>query len=160
MQNTNSQQQEQWAVAPAAVGALIKTDLATLLAERIGLNRRDAKELVEVFFDEIRHALERGEEVRLYGFGNFNLRDKASRPGRNPGTGLPAPIRARRVVTFHPSLTLRNSVADAAPQRWSKGGAGAQDQVQARPEFDDTVGRNAEVGGGVQRILVHPNEQA
>ena len=87
--------------------ALTKAGLAKELREELGLNGREAKELVEVFFEEVRVALEEGELVRLSGFGKFTLRDKRERPGRNPKTGEEIPIAARRVVTFHPGQKLK-----------------------------------------------------
>jgi integration host factor subunit alpha len=87
--------------------ALTKADLIELLFERLGLNKREAKVMVEGFFEEIRAALERGKGVKLSGFGNFQLRDKPQRPGRNPKTGEVASISAHRVVTFHPSQKLK-----------------------------------------------------
>ncbi|MGL4733831.1 MAG: integration host factor subunit alpha [Enterovibrio sp.] len=90
--------------------ALTKADLAETLSEVVGLNKRDAKEIVETFFEEIRKALESGEQIKLSGFGNFYLRDKNQRPGRNPKTGEDIPISARRVVTFHPGQKLKARV--------------------------------------------------
>ena len=87
--------------------ALTKADIAEKLFEDLGLNKREAKEIVEMFFEEIRHALESNEEVKLSGFGNFDLRDKRQRPGRNPKTGEEIPITARRVVTFRPGQKLK-----------------------------------------------------
>jgi integration host factor subunit alpha len=92
---------------------LTKAELAELLFEQVGLNKREAKDMVETFFDEIRNALERGESVKLSGFGNFQLRDKPQRPGRNPKTGEEIPITARRVVTFHASQKLKGMVETA-----------------------------------------------
>lgn len=92
---------------------LTKAELAELLFEQVGLNKREAKDMVETFFDEIRNALERGESVKLSGFGNFQLRDKPQRPGRNPKTGEEIPITARRVVTFHASQKLKSMVETA-----------------------------------------------
>lgn len=86
---------------------LTKAELAEMLFDRVGLNKREAKDMVETFFEEIRDALERGESVKLSGFGNFQLRDKPQRPGRNPKTGEAIPISARRVVTFHASQKLK-----------------------------------------------------
>jgi integration host factor subunit alpha len=94
---------------------LTKAELAELLFEQVGLNKREAKDMVETFFDEIRNALERGEAVKLSGFGNFQLRDKPQRPGRNPKTGEEIPITARRVVTFHASQKLKGMVEEASP---------------------------------------------
>jgi integration host factor subunit alpha len=86
---------------------LTKAAMAEKLYEEMGINKREAKEMVELFFEEIRIALEKGEQVKLSGFGNFQLRDKKSRPGRNPKTGEEIPISARRVVTFRPGQKLR-----------------------------------------------------
>ena len=93
--------------ASAATATLTKAELAELLFERVGLNKREAKDMVDTFFEEIRHALQRGDSVKLSGFGNFQLRDKPQRPGRNPKTGEAIPITARRVVTFHASQKLK-----------------------------------------------------
>ncbi|NDU85147.1 MAG: integration host factor subunit alpha [Ferrovum sp.] len=89
---------------------LTKAELAEQLFERVGLNKREAKAFVESFFEEIRQALERGDEVKLSGFGNFQVRSKPQRPGRNPKTGEEIPISARRVVTFHASQKLKSMV--------------------------------------------------
>jgi integration host factor subunit alpha len=90
--------------------ALTKAAMAEKLFEEMGLNKREAKEMVDMFFEEIRLALEKGEQVKLSGFGNFDLRDKNQRPGRNPKTGEEIPISARRVVTFRPGQKLRARV--------------------------------------------------
>ena len=92
---------------------LTKADLAELLFEKVGMNKREAKEVVESFFDEIRGALEQGDLVKLSGFGNFQCREKPQRPGRNPKTGEDMPISARRVVTFHASQKLKSQVEGA-----------------------------------------------
>ncbi len=92
------------------MSALTKADMAEYLFEELGFNKREAKELVEHFFEEIRQALENNEPVKLSGFGNFELRDKRQRPGRNPKTGEEVPISARRVVTFRPGQKLRERV--------------------------------------------------
>ncbi|WP_150565430.1 integration host factor subunit alpha [Pandoraea morbifera] len=89
---------------------LTKAELAELLFEHVGLNKREAKDMVEAFFESIRDALESGDSVKLSGFGNFQLRDKPQRPGRNPKTGEAIPIAARRVVTFHASQKLKSMV--------------------------------------------------
>jgi len=94
--------------------ALTKADIAELLYNELGLNKREAKELVEYFFEEIRSALESNDSVKLSGFGNFDLRDKSPRPGRNPKTGEEIPIVARRVVTFKPGQKLRARVESHA----------------------------------------------
>ncbi|WP_435105825.1 integration host factor subunit alpha [Arhodomonas sp. AD133] len=94
--------------------ALTKADMAERLFEEVGLNKREAKELVESFFEEIRSALEDGTPVKLSGFGNFDLRDKNERPGRNPKTGEEIPISARRVVTFRPGQKLKSRVESYA----------------------------------------------
>ena len=101
------------------MGTLTKAELADLLFEQVGLNKREAKDMVEGFFEEIRTALECGDSVKLSGFGNFQLRDKPQRPGRNPKTGEEIPITARRVVTFHASQKLKTAIeqlSDASKQ--------------------------------------------
>ena len=90
-----------------ASGSLTKAELAEMLFDSLGLNKREAKDFVDAFFDEIRTTLEGGDSVKLSGFGNFQLRDKPQRPGRNPKTGEEIPIAARRVETFHPSQKLK-----------------------------------------------------
>lgn len=89
---------------------LTKAELADYLFDQVGLNKREAKELVDSFFEEIRDTLARGNEVKLSGFGSFQVRDKPARPGRNPKTGESIPIAARRVVTFNASQKLRQAV--------------------------------------------------
>ena len=90
--------------------ALTKADMAESLFNELGLNKREARELVELFFEELRASLASGEQVKLSGFGNFDLRDKNQRPGRNPKTGKEIPITARRVVTFRPGQNLKTRV--------------------------------------------------
>jgi len=90
--------------------ALTKADMAEKLFEELGLNKREAKELVDMLFEEIRRSLENGTNVKLSGFGNFTLREKNQRPGRNPKTGEEIPITARRVVTFRPGQKLKARV--------------------------------------------------
>ncbi len=92
------------------MSALTKADLVERLFDELGLNKREAKELVDQFFEEICQALEDGTEVKVSGFGNFELRDKRQRPGRNPKTGEAVPISARRVVTFRPGQKLKQRV--------------------------------------------------
>lgn len=89
---------------------LTKTDLAARLVDQIGLNRAESRELVDALLNEISTALCAGEDVRLWGFGNFILRDKAARPGRNPRNGEETIIVPRRVVTFRPGQKLRKKV--------------------------------------------------
>ena len=90
--------------------ALTKAAMAEMLFNELGLNKREAKELVELFFEEVRDALAAGDDVKLSGFGNFTLRTKGERPGRNPKTGEEIPISARRVVTFRPGQKLKARV--------------------------------------------------
>jgi integration host factor subunit alpha len=90
--------------------ALTKADFAEKLFDELGLNKREAKDMVEMFFEEIKGSLEHGEQVKLSGFGKFELRDKNSRPGRNPKTGEEIPITARRVVTFRSGQKLKARV--------------------------------------------------
>ena len=89
---------------------LTKSDIVEGLNNEIGLNKREAKELVDMLFNDIKNLLSEGHEVKLSGFGNFQLRDKSSRPGRNPRTGEDVEISARRVVTFKPGQKLKESV--------------------------------------------------
>ena len=90
--------------------SLTKAEIANRLFDEVGLNKREAKEFVDAYFETIKNALESGENVKLSGFGNFQLRDKNQRPGRNPKTGEEIPISARRVVTFRPGQKLRARV--------------------------------------------------
>ncbi|HEY9067233.1 MAG TPA: integration host factor subunit alpha [Burkholderiaceae bacterium] len=94
---------------------LTKAELAELLFERLGLNKRESKDMVEAFFDLIHATLVSGDDVKLSGFGNFNIRRKAPRPGRNPRTGEAIPIKARNVVTFHASHKLKGVVQGDIP---------------------------------------------
>ena len=94
---------------------LTKAELAELLFDRLGLNKRESKDMVEAFFDIVHGTLVDGRDVKLSGFGNFNVRHKAPRPGRNPRTGESIPIKARQVVTFHPSLKLKAMVQGEVP---------------------------------------------
>ena len=94
---------------------LTKAELSELLFERLGLNKRESKDMVEAFFELINDTLVQGTDVKLSGFGNFNIRRKAPRPGRNPRTGESIPIKARNVVTFHASHKLKGQVQGDAP---------------------------------------------
>jgi integration host factor subunit alpha len=91
---------------------LTKADIAQTLSDTFGFNKRESKEIVEQFYDQISEVLVSGEQIKLSGFGNFELRDKSSRPGRNPRTGEDVPISARRVVTFKPGQKLRAQIDD------------------------------------------------
>jgi len=91
--------------------------MAESLFNELGLNKREARELVDLFFEDLRAALASGEPVKLSGFGNFDLRDKNQRPGRNPKTGEEIPITARRVVTFRPGQKLKARVEAYAGTR-------------------------------------------
>jgi len=95
--------------------ALTKADIAAHLSEEIGLSKREAKEFVESFFEEIKSTLESGSPVKISGFGGFELKDKAERPGRNPKTGEDIPIEARRVVTFKAGQKLKELVEESLP---------------------------------------------
>jgi integration host factor subunit alpha len=90
--------------------ALTKAQLAELLFEQIGLNKRESKDMVDAFFDLVSANLVNGQDVKITGFGNFQIRTKAPRPGRNPRTGESVPIEARRVVTFHASHKLKEQI--------------------------------------------------
>lgn len=90
--------------------ALTKAQLADLLFDQIGLNKRESKDMVDAFFDLMGRCLVEGTDVKLSGFGNFQIRTKAPRPGRNPRTGESIPIGERRVVTFHASTKLKEQI--------------------------------------------------
>jgi integration host factor subunit alpha len=94
----------------STVVTLTKADIAEHLFDEMGLNKREAKDIVESFFEKVRSALENEQQVKLSGFGNFDLRNKKQRPGRNPKTGEEIPISARRVVTFRPGQKLKSRV--------------------------------------------------
>ena len=91
-----------------------KNELSEALFDQVGLNKREAKDMIDAFFDRIGQSLESGTEVKISGFGNFQLRNKSARPGRNPKTGQMIPIAARRVVTFHASQKLKDVVESHA----------------------------------------------
>jgi len=91
-----------------------KNELSEALFDQVGLNKREAKDMIDAFFDRIGQSLETGVEVKISGFGNFQLRNKSARPGRNPKTGQMIPIAARRVVTFHASQKLKDVVESHA----------------------------------------------
>jgi len=90
--------------------ALTKAQLSEMLFEQIGLNKRESKDMIDAFFDLISKSLIDGQDVKISGFGNFQIRTKAQRPGRNPRTGESIPIQARRVVTFHASSKLKQQI--------------------------------------------------
>jgi integration host factor subunit alpha len=89
---------------------LTKAELAEMLFDKLGLNKRESKDMVDAFFVIVHGTLVSGDDVKLSGFGNFNIRRKAPRPGRNPRTGESIPIKARNVVTFHASPKLKSLV--------------------------------------------------
>jgi len=97
--------------------SLTKADMAESLFNALGLNKKEARELVDLFFQELEASLAVGVQLKLYGFGNFDLRDKHARPGRNPKTGEEIPITARRVVTFRPGQKLMTRVEAYAGTR-------------------------------------------
>jgi integration host factor subunit alpha len=103
------------AVPTLQTPTLTKAELAELLFERLGLNKRESKDMVEAFFELVHQTLVEGTDVKLSGFGNFNIRRKAPRPGRNPRTGEAIPIKARHVVTFHASQKLKSIVQGDTP---------------------------------------------
>ena len=113
------------------MSALSKADLAEFLSDVIGLSKREAKDLVEGFFEEISEALIQGRDVRLSGFGNFTTRDKSPRPGRNPKTSEEIPITARRVVTFRAGQKLRHRVESVID------GSEDQDDWMTAEDYDD-----------------------
>ena len=129
------------------MGALTKSEMAERLYEELGLNKREAKEIVELFFEEIRSCLEANEQVKLSGFGNFDLRDKSQRPGRNPKTGEEIPISARRVVTFRPGQKLKARVEEFSGEQVSRD----QEQLERRrdPDGDDDPAAPGSLGADI-----------
>ena len=105
------------AVESLETPALTKAQLAEMLFDQIGLNKRESKDMIDAFFDLVTDSLVNGTDVKISGFGNFQIRTKAPRPGRNPRTGEPVAIEARRVVTFRPSQMLREFVEKAGRGR-------------------------------------------
>lgn len=102
------------AAATPETPTLTKADLAELLFERLGLNKRESKDMVDAFFELVANSVVGGEDVKITGFGNFQIRTKAPRPGRNPRTGESIPIESRRVVTFHASHKLKEMIQNQA----------------------------------------------
>ncbi len=100
--------------------ALTKANMAQHLVDNAQMTKQQAVELVELFFEEIRVALEKGETLKLSGLGNFQVREKKQRPGRNPKTGEVVPVSARRVVTFHAGLKLRGEIEKLVPEEVEK----------------------------------------
>ncbi|MFT6590190.1 MAG: integration host factor subunit alpha [Rhodoferax sp.] len=94
---------------------LTKAQLAELLFDKVGLSKRESKDTIDAFFELISDRLVEGDDVKISSFGNFQIRTKAPRPGRNPRTGEAIPIKARRVVTFHASLKLKEQLQPIAP---------------------------------------------
>lgn len=115
----------EFAADPPDTPTLTKAQLAEMLFDHIGLNKRESKEMVDAFFELIAQRLIDGSDVKLSGFGNFQIRTKAPRPGRNPRTGESIPIAARRVVTFHASSKLKEQIQ-----------AGALDGVSGSPDIE------------------------
>ena len=105
----------EFAIESLETPALTKAHLADLLFEQIGLNKRESKDMIDAFFDQISEQLVEGTDVKISGFGNFQIRTKAPRPGRNPRTGEAIPIDARRVVTFHASHKLKEQIQGQNP---------------------------------------------
>ena len=91
-------------------GTITKAELSDALFDQVGLNKREAKDLIDSFFETVGQSLQSGVDVKISGFGNFQLREKSARPGRNPKTGELVPISARRVVTFHASQKHKDKV--------------------------------------------------
>ena len=90
--------------------AMTKADIVEALYEKVGFSKKEAADLVELVFDTIKTTLSQGQKIKISGFGNFVVRDKRSRVGRNPQTGQSIEISARRVLTFRPSQVLRAEV--------------------------------------------------
>ena len=131
------------------MGALTKSEMAERLYEELGLNKREAKEIVELFFEEIRSCLEANEQVKLSGFGNFDLRDKSQRPGRNPKTGEEIPISARRVVTFRPGQKLKARVEEFSGEQVSRDQEQLDRQRSGLAQDDDDTNTPGSLGADI-----------
>ena len=124
---------------------MTKADIVETVYEKVGFSKKEAAEIVEMVFDTIKETLERGEKIKISGFGNFIVRDKKSRVGRNPQTGEEIEISARRVLTFRPSQVLKNALnaaaeaAEAAAQA-TAGNAAASSTGAHSPEATGTAG--------------------
>ena len=94
---------------------MTKAEIVELIYERVGFSKKESAELVETVFDSIKEALVSGEKVKFSGFGNFLVREKNARKGRNPQTGEEIQLEARRVLTFKPSLVLKNELNQKDP---------------------------------------------
>ena len=114
-QNNEDHATMDFSVESLETPALTKAQLAELLFEQIGLNKRESKDMIDAFFDLVADNLVEGLDVKISGFGNFQIRTKAPRPGRNPRTGEAIPIGARRVVTFHASHKLKEQIQGEGP---------------------------------------------
>jgi integration host factor subunit alpha len=115
MDETDARPKDRLILPSLETPTLTKADLAELLFDRLGLNKRESKDMVEAFFEIVHGTLVEGSDVKLSGFGNFNIRRMAPRPGRNPRTGEAIPIKARHVVTFHASHKLKSIVQGDTP---------------------------------------------
>jgi integration host factor subunit alpha len=104
---------EDFADRPTGSATVTKADIIESVYEKVGFSKKEASEIVEMVFDTIKETLERGEKIKISGFGNFLVRDKKSRVGRNPQTGEEIEISARRVLTFRPSQVLKNALNSA-----------------------------------------------
>ena len=105
--------------------ALTKAHLSEMLHEQLGLNKREAKDYIEAFFEVIAAELVEGQDVKISGFGNFEIRSKSARPGRNPRTGEPVPIPPKRVVTFKASAMLKDQI-NSGIEQWGSSSAVGQ----------------------------------
>lgn len=101
---------------------MTKADIIEAIYQKVGYSKKDAADLVELIFNLIKETLSKGEKIKISGFGNFVVRDKRSRTGRNPQTGEAIQISARRVLTFKPSQVLRADVNTATGGGQSQGG--------------------------------------
>ena len=115
--------------------ALTKADLVDSIHEKIGFSKKEASDMVELIFDEIKDALTKGDKIKISGFGNFIVRDKRSRTGRNPQTGKAIEISARRVLTFKPSQVLRTEVNETLKDKPI-----SEDMIRRRGKKDDEDG--------------------
>ncbi len=138
---------------------MTKADIIESVYEKVGFSKKEAAEVVEMVFDTIKETLERGEKIKISGFGNFIIRDKKSRVGRNPQTGEEIEISARRVLTFRPSQVLKNALNSAAEARWRlplRPGSGRPSTAEARLRHPGPSRRSA--GGPLSSALTSARE--
>ena len=132
---------------------MTKADIIESVYEKVGFSKKEAADVVEMVFDTIKETLERGEKIKISGFGNFIVRDKKSRVGRNPQTGQEIEISARRVLTFRPSQVLKNALNASAEAAEAESKARSAEGAHAAGETP------APSDGGAQGVGASPGDE-